>query len=60
MKPKTISLIIFIGILIGIGCGFPRSKHVYNGNRYGYLAGIIESVTGKSFAEVLCERILTH
>ena len=39
--------------------GIPGAKHVYNGNRYGYLAGVVESVTGKSFAEVLCKRILT-
>lgn len=38
--------------------GIPGTRHNYNGNRYGYLAGVIENVTGKSFAEVLCEKIL--
>ncbi len=38
--------------------GIPGLKHHYNGNRYGYLAGVIENVTGETFAEVLCERVL--
>ena len=38
--------------------GIPGSKHEYNGSRYGYLSGVIEGATGKTFAENLSERIL--
>lgn len=36
----------------------PGLRHVYNGNRYGYLAGVIEGTTGRSFAAELGDRIL--
>jgi CubicO group peptidase (beta-lactamase class C family) len=34
------------------------TQHVYNGSRYGYLAGVIEGATGRSFAQLLAERML--
>lgn len=36
----------------------PGLRHVYNGNRYGYLAGVIGEATGRSFAAELGDRIL--
>jgi CubicO group peptidase (beta-lactamase class C family) len=38
--------------------GIPGTKHNYNGSRYGMLSGVIENVTGKTFAENLSERFL--
>jgi CubicO group peptidase (beta-lactamase class C family)/uncharacterized membrane protein len=38
--------------------GVPGTQHEYNGSRYGTLSGMIESVTGKTFAENLSERFL--
>jgi len=37
--------------------GTPGAVHNYNGNRYGYLGGVMESVTGRPFADLLGERI---
>ena len=31
--------------------GVPGTEHHYNGNRYGYLSGVIEGATGKTYAE---------
>ena len=38
--------------------GTPGSVHDYNGNRYGYLGGVIEGATGRSFSDLLGERVL--
>jgi len=38
--------------------GTPGTTHHYNGSRYGYLAGVIEGATGKTFATLLSERVL--
>jgi len=38
--------------------GAPGTVHRYNGNRYGLLGGVIEGATGRTFAELLGERIL--
>ncbi|MDH3398164.1 MAG: serine hydrolase, partial [Acidimicrobiia bacterium] len=38
--------------------GVAGAVHRYSGNRYGYLGGVIEGATGKTFAELLGERIL--
>jgi CubicO group peptidase (beta-lactamase class C family) len=38
--------------------GVAGAVHRYNGNRYGLLGGVIEGATGKTFAELLGERIL--
>jgi CubicO group peptidase (beta-lactamase class C family) len=38
--------------------GIPGNEHHYNGNRYGTLSGVIENVTGHTFAENLSERLL--
>ena len=38
--------------------GVPGSSYQYNGNRFGNLDQVIESASGKSFAELLVERIL--
>jgi CubicO group peptidase (beta-lactamase class C family) len=32
--------------------------HNYNGNRYGYLGGVIEGAMGYSIAQLLAERVL--
>lgn len=34
------------------------TKHIYNGDRYGHLAAVIEGATGYSFAQLLAERIM--
>jgi CubicO group peptidase (beta-lactamase class C family) len=34
------------------------TEHFYDGNRYGYLAGVAEGAAGRSFARLLSERIL--
>jgi CubicO group peptidase (beta-lactamase class C family) len=39
--------------------GIPGTKHNYNGDRYGRLGGVIEGATGKTFADLLNERLLT-
>lgn len=39
--------------------GEPGIRHEYNGDRYGLLGGAIEGATGRTFAELLSERILT-
>ena len=38
--------------------GTPGEMHVYNGDRYALLGGVIEGATGKSFAQQLGEKIL--
>lgn len=38
--------------------GVPGTQYRYSGNRYGYLDPIIQSATGRSFADLLAERIL--
>ncbi len=38
--------------------GSPGETHVYNGNRYALLGGVIEGATGKTFADLLGTRIL--
>jgi CubicO group peptidase (beta-lactamase class C family) len=38
--------------------GVPGTRHRYSGERYMRLADVIETVSGKSFAELLSERIL--
>ena len=38
--------------------GEPGTRHEYNGGRYGLLGGVIEGATGRTFAELLSERIL--
>ena len=38
--------------------GEPGSRHEYDGDRYGRLGGVIEGATGRTFAELLSERIL--
>lgn len=38
--------------------GTPGLVHSYNGNRYGLLGGVIEAATGRTFADLLGERIL--
>ncbi len=38
--------------------GIPGTVHIYNGDRYGFLGGVIEGATGRTFAELLTERIL--
>jgi CubicO group peptidase (beta-lactamase class C family) len=39
--------------------GVPGEEHRYNGNRYIILGDVVEEVTGKPFARVLQERILS-
>lgn len=39
--------------------GEPGARHEYNGDRYALLGGVIEGATGRTFAELLSERILT-
>lgn len=39
--------------------GTPGSTYQYDGNRFGYLDQVIQSASGRSFAELLIERILT-
>jgi CubicO group peptidase (beta-lactamase class C family) len=38
--------------------GIPGALYQYSGNRFGYLTQVMESATGRSFAELLVERIL--
>jgi CubicO group peptidase (beta-lactamase class C family) len=38
--------------------GIPGTHHDYNGNRYSHLGAVMEGATGKSFGELLSERIL--
>jgi CubicO group peptidase (beta-lactamase class C family) len=38
--------------------GTPGSRYEYDGNRFGYLDQVIQSASGRSFAELLVERIL--
>ena len=38
--------------------GTPGEVHEYNGDRYGLLGGVIEGATGRTFADLLSERIL--
>lgn len=38
--------------------GTPGTSFAYNGDRYGLLGGVIEGATGRTFAELLSERIL--
>ena len=38
--------------------GTPGAVHDYNGDRYGYLGGVMEAATGKSFADLLGERFI--
>jgi CubicO group peptidase (beta-lactamase class C family) len=38
--------------------GTPGSHYQYNGNRFGYLDQVIQSASGRSFAELLVEQIL--
>lgn len=38
--------------------GTPGSVHNYNGDRYGYLGGVIESATGRTFSDLLGEKVL--
>jgi len=38
--------------------GVPGSHYQYNGNRFGRLDGVIESASGRSFGDLLVERIL--
>jgi CubicO group peptidase (beta-lactamase class C family) len=38
--------------------GIPGSHYQYDGNRFGYLDQVIESAAGRSFADLLVERIL--
>lgn len=38
--------------------GTPGAVHEYNGNRYGYLGGVIEGATGRTFSDLLGERVL--
>lgn len=38
--------------------GTPGTVHEYNGNRYGYLAGVIEGASGRSFSDLLGKRVL--
>lgn len=38
--------------------GIPGTVHNYNGNRYAYLGGVIQGATGRSFSDLLGERIL--
>jgi CubicO group peptidase (beta-lactamase class C family) len=38
--------------------GIPGSGYSYNGNRFGFLDQVIQSATGRSFGELLVERIL--
>ncbi len=37
--------------------GTPGAIHDYNGNRYGYLGGVMKGATDRSFSELLVERI---
>jgi len=46
-------------LLTHTSAGVPGSVHNYDGNRYGYLAEVIEGVTGSSFRDLLDERILS-
>ena len=39
--------------------GIPGSNYSYNGNRYALLGGVIEGATGKSFGQLLTQRVLT-
>ncbi len=38
--------------------GVPGSGYRYNGNRFGYLDQVIQSASGRSFADLLVERLL--
>lgn len=38
--------------------GTPGAVHRYNGDRYGFLGGVIEGAAGASFARLLSDRIL--
>ena len=38
--------------------GTPGAVHNYNGNRYGYLGGVIEGATGRTFSDLLGEQVL--
>jgi CubicO group peptidase (beta-lactamase class C family) len=38
--------------------GTPGTVHRYNGNRYAYLGGVIEKATGRTFSDLLGERVL--
>ena len=38
--------------------GTPGSQYAYNGNRFGLLGQVIQSVSGRSFGELLVEQIL--
>ena len=38
--------------------GIPGTRHNYDGGRYALLADVIEAATGRSFADLLSERIL--
>lgn len=38
--------------------GEPGTTHNYNGNRYGWLGGVVEGATGRTFADLLGEQIL--
>jgi len=46
-------------LLTHTSAGVPGSVHNYDGNRYGYLAEVIEGVTGSTFRDLLDERILS-
>ena len=39
--------------------GTPGASYQYDGNRFGYLDQVMQSASGRSFAELLVERILT-
>jgi CubicO group peptidase (beta-lactamase class C family) len=39
--------------------GVPGEKYKYNGDRFAYLDAVIEKASGKTFRELLTERILT-
>jgi CubicO group peptidase (beta-lactamase class C family) len=38
--------------------GTPGTHHNYSGHRYGFLTQVVEAASGRSFAELLSERIL--
>jgi CubicO group peptidase (beta-lactamase class C family) len=38
--------------------GTPGTVHEYNGSRYAYLGGVIEGATGRTFSDLLGERVL--
>jgi len=39
--------------------GIPGTSFAYNGNRYAYLGGVMEKASGKTFAALLRERIIS-